>query len=312
MLDPSLRSGRLSQKGLLRSLGFGWALLAFLVLVAAGAQAKEVPYLAGRVNDLANLLPPDAEARVEQSLEALENATGTQVVVLTVPSLEGDPLEDYTLRVAETWKLGRGDFDDGALFFIARDDRKLRLEVGYGLEPTLPDLKSRRILDEIVLPKFRGGDFGGGIEAGVETIAGIVSGESDLPPPSRGSGSGSDRSAPIFFLIIAMFFAQMLGAFPKKVAWALYLLGAPLGWMVASFFFGSAVGIFFLLAWLILFPVLRLFSSRRPPGSSGHGRGPFGGSVLGSGGGWSSGGGFGGGFSGGGGGFGGGGASSGW
>ena len=290
--------------------------LVTLLALGAAVQAKDVPYLSGRVNDLADLLPPDAEARVEQSLAALEKGTGTQVVVLTVPSLEGDPLEDYTQRVAQTWKLGRGEFDDGALFFVARDDRKLRLEVGYGLEPTLPDLKSRRILDEIVLPRFRTGDFGGGIEAGVETIAGIVSGESDLPPPSRRPRGGARSPSAVFLWILGIFALNALGAGRGKAVWIAYLVGAPLWWLVPAWIFGGRIALFFLLGWLVLFPLLRRIAPKRPAGDSGHRHGPFGGWFVGAGGGRSSGGwssgGFSGGFSGGGGGFGGGGASSSW
>jgi len=137
-----------------RFLVFAWACLA-----ASTALALDVPRLTGRVNDYADLLSSDAEIRIEQKLAMLEKDTGAQVAVLTIQSLEAESLEEYSLRVAETWALGRGDQDDGALLLIARNDRKMRLEVGYGLEPTLTDIMSKRILDQVLRPRFRAGDF---------------------------------------------------------------------------------------------------------------------------------------------------------
>jgi uncharacterized protein len=148
------------------------ALLAASLALPAGA--LEVPFLSGRVVDLADMLPPDAEARVQAKLQAFEEKTGTQVAVLTVASLEGDSLEDFSMRVVETWKLGRAEADDGALLLIAKNDRKMRIEVGYGLEAKLTDLVSGRILDNLVRPKFRGGDFAGGVETGVDAILGTA------------------------------------------------------------------------------------------------------------------------------------------
>ena len=113
----------------------------------------------------------------------MEADTGTQVAVLTIDSLEGEQLEEYSLRVAETWALGRKGQDDGALLLIVKNDRKMRLEVGYGLEPTLSDVMSRRILDQILRPRFRAGDFDAGVSAAIDAIDGLVRGTSTLPPP---------------------------------------------------------------------------------------------------------------------------------
>ena len=122
------------------------ARLAFATLLLSSlsitALALDVPKLSGRVNDYADLISPAAEARIEHTLEALEQDEGAQLVVLTIDSLEGEQLEEYSLRVAETWKLGRAEQDDGALLLIAKNDRKMRLEVGYGLEPVLSDVMS--------------------------------------------------------------------------------------------------------------------------------------------------------------------------
>ena len=144
--------------------------VACVVVAARAAHALDVPYLSGRVVDTADLLPPADEQRIAARLETLERETGAQVVVLTVPTLGGNPLEDYALKVAETWKLGRKGVDDGVVFLVARDEHALRLEVGYGLEGKLPDITGKRILDELVVPRFRQGDFAGGVEAGIDAI----------------------------------------------------------------------------------------------------------------------------------------------
>ena len=240
-------------------------------------------------------------------------------------SLEDEVLEDYSLRVAETWKLGRGKFDDGALLLIARDDRKMRLEVGYGLEGTIPDAYSKRILDGVLQPRFRSGDFDGGVEAAVDAIAGLVRGDESLPPPTSqpttpGSSGGSSGTIPfLFFLVpVGMFSLQALGA-RGGAAWFLYFFLMPFWLIFPLSMFGAPAGYIPLVLWIVGFPILRkLFGGGGGPPQGGartrSGGGPI---FIPGGGGWSSsrggwGGGFGGGFSGGGGGFGGGGASGSW
>ncbi|HEY9420576.1 MAG TPA: TPM domain-containing protein, partial [Thermoanaerobaculia bacterium] len=165
-----------------------------LLLVPHWGAAKEVPFLAGRVNDQANLLSPEQRQRIEQKLAGLEQRTTHQVVVLTVDSLEGDPIEDYANRVAETWKLGTAEKDNGALLLVASGDRKMRIEVGYGLEPDLTDLQTNVIQNDVIIPYFRRGDFGGGIEAGVDAMIGAIQGDEVAPaapaprPPGRRGG----------------------------------------------------------------------------------------------------------------------------
>lgn len=150
-----------------------------LLLVALAFQ--QVPFLSGPVVDQADMLSKGARTRIETVLQDFEQETGSQVVVLTVPSLEGTPIEAFALRVAETWQLGREGVDDGVLFLIAREERRMRLEVGYGLEGALPDAVARRILDRVVTPAFRAGDFDGGVEAGVAAILARVRGEVPAP-----------------------------------------------------------------------------------------------------------------------------------
>lgn len=298
------------------------ALFALAVTAVAPAAALEVPYLSGRVVDLADLIPPDEEARIEAALEAIETAHGSQVAVLTIPSLEGEVLEDYSLRVVETWKLGRGDVDDGALLLIARDDRKMRFEVGYGLEPTLTDARTRRILDDVLRPRFRAGDFAGGIREAVNKTADLIAGDDTLPPPST-DGNNDFAELPFvgklgvfaFFLLIVGIFS-MLALFTEGCAgWFLYFFLMPFWGTFPVAIWGLPFGAVFPVAWIVLFPILRLLIHHaNPKGRLGRVRKwskPYIASSTRS---WSSGGGgfSGGGFSGGGGSFGGGGSSSSW
>lgn len=292
------------------------AWLGLLLVVCAGF-ALEVPYLSGRVNDLAGLLDEATRERLEQKLARLEQATGAQVVVLIIPSLEGESLEEFSHRVASTWQLGQKGKDNGVLFLIAINDRKMRLEVGYGLEAVLPDATCRRILDNLVRPRFRAGDFGGGVEAGVEALAKALQGQA-LPEeaqksPKRGGGGelgffGTLLFLGVFLIVVGMF--SLLALFGSGCqSWFLYLFLLPF-WTAFPMALHPTVGLFTGLSWLVLFPILKGVLSKTPwgkafrkahPGlvrmAASPSRGGF----------WS-----GGGFSGGGGSFGGGGASSSW
>jgi uncharacterized protein len=294
--------------------------VALVALLAPSTGALEVPFLAGRVNDLAGALSPAARERIEAHLRDLESRTGAQVAVLVIPSLEGESLEPFSVRVAQTWKLGRKGVDDGVLFLVAKNDRKMRIEVGYGLESTLTDARSRAILDERVRPRFRANDFDGGIGAGVDAIAALIEGK----PLARSTAArprgrrGSDLLPRLFTAVI---FTAVIGVHslvailtPHAMGWFLYVFLMPFYAMFPSFIFPPYGGIVACGAWILLFPILRHrlkpwskeFKARHPTlvGFSG------GGGRSSSGGGWSSGGS--GGFSGGGGSFGGGGASSSW
>jgi uncharacterized protein len=311
------------------------ALLATTLLALPGslpaAAAPEVPYLSGRVVDLADLLPAAAEQSIAGQLEQLERDTGAQVVVLTAPSLGGEPIEDYAVRVAETWRLGREGIDDGVLLVVAPNERALRIEVGYGLESKLTDITSKRILDERVVPRLREGDMAGGVAAGVDAIAIAVRGGDPLPAPRPAEGLGAISNAGrlgiaagllgvmVPFLISAIVVRGASGWF----VWALtlpFLTAIPLGMFGAR---GLLVPLIWVAVSLPLRLVLQLtgrgrrWAEKRSKGwqwTAGSGR-PVGGGWGGGFGGGFRGGGFGGGgggFRGGGGGFGGGGASSRW
>ncbi len=301
----------------------GLALL-FLVAALGGAalplSALDVPFLAGRVNDQANLMSADVKQRTEQKLAAFEQKTGAQVVVLTLPGLEGEAVEDYTQRVAQAWKLGQKGKNNGVLFLVARDDRKMRIEVGYGLEPELTDLESGRILSDVVAPYFRNGDFGGGIEHGVDSILGSLEGQEVAPAPLAGGQTEMPVGSRVLF---GLFVFGILGVFSMTAlaskgfqSWFLYLFLIPF-YAIFPTILLPTLGVWAAGIWIVLFPILKLLLPRLgvkfPASLSGGGGGPFfGGGWGGGGGGGSWGGGGGGGFSGGGGSFGGGGSSGSW
>lgn len=153
-------------------------LIVLLLLgLALPAAALDVPPPSGYVTDLAGMLSAATEQRLERALRSFEESDSTQIAVLTIPTLEGEVLEEYSLRVAETWGIGQKEHDNGALLLVARDDRKIRIEVGYGLEGRLTDLLAGRIIDNEITPRFRQKDFDGGITAGVGAMAQAVRGE---------------------------------------------------------------------------------------------------------------------------------------
>lgn len=151
--------------------------LALCLLLPLQATALDVPPLAGHVNDRAGLLAPGTKQKMERFLTDFERSDSTQIVVLTIPTLEGEALSDYSMKVAEAWGIGQEGKDNGALLLVAKDERKIRIEVGYGLEGRLTDLMSGRIVDREISPRFKAGDFDGGIIAGVVAMAEAVRGE---------------------------------------------------------------------------------------------------------------------------------------
>lgn len=280
-------------------------LLAWMLCWAAVAVADvAVPPLTGRVVDQTGTLTSEQIATLDGTLQSFEQRKGSQIAVLIVPTTEPETIEQFSIRVAEAWKIGRKKVDDGAILVVAKDDRRLRIEVGYGLEGALTDVTSKRIIDEIITPKFRDGDFAGGISAGVDRMIGVIDGE-PLPEPKRQQQSGSifdnlESVGPVAFFAVLVFggifrtmFGRLLGAAVTGglVGLAIWLLA---GTLAIAAIIGVIAFVFTLVGDTVV--------------SSGGGRGGWSG---GSGGGWS-GGSSGGGFSGGGGSFGGGGASGRW
>jgi uncharacterized protein len=264
-----------------------------------------VPPLSGRVVDQTATLDSDEIAKLTQTLKDFEAKKGSQIAVLIVPTTQPEAIEQYSIRVAEAWKIGRKKIDDGAILVVAKNDHKLRIEIGYGLEGALTDVTAHRIIDEIITPKFRSGDFAGGISSGVDQIIHVVDGE-PLPEPQR-PRSGStplNQVDPTFLIFGVIILSGILRGILGRLLGALAAGGvvAAVIWFVA----GSLVlsGILGLVAFLFTMFI------DSTAASSGFGRGRGGG--FGGGGSFSTPSGDSGGFRGGGGSFGGGGASGSW
>lgn len=296
-------SCRLPQ-AILRALALVLAFAAAWLSLPARAEVA-VPPLEARVTDLTGTLSADQRQALESRLAGFEQAKGSQIAVLIVPTTQPETVEEYGIRVADQWKLGRKGVDDGAILIVAKDDHRLRIEVGYGLEGALNDASCQRIISEIISPQFKQGRYYEGIDAGIDRMISVVNGE-PLPPPPRGtahSNNGDDNGGGLIVgILFAAFFAghmlrRLFGALPASL-----IIGGLAGFlalaMMGSLLVAIIAGIFSALAAFVLYSAGPGFG-----GGGGWGGGGFGGG----------GGGFGGGgFSGGGGGFGGGGSSGNW
>jgi len=280
--------------------------LASLAALAVSADVA-VPPLAARVMDLTGTLSGGAINRIETKLANLEASKGSQIAVLIVPTTAPEDIEQFGIRVADQWKLGRKTVEDGAILLIAKDDRRVRIEVGNGLEGALPDATANRIIDETVTPHFKQGDYDGGVEAGIDQMISVVNGE-PLPVPDRKwEHHGSlGNILPVLLIgvvvvsgVLRAMFGRLFGSLATGglaggIAWLLsHFLAVGLGAGVVAFLFAGLLG-----------------STRGWAAGGGGWGGGFGGGLGGGFGG--GGGGGGGGFSGGGGGFSGGGASGSW
>lgn len=257
-----------------------------------------VPSPGGYVTDLTATLTAEQRSGLERTLRAFEERKGSQVAVLIVPTTAPEPIEQFAMRVAERWKPGRKNVDDGAILVVAKDDRALRIEVGYGLEGALTDAACKRIVSEVMVPRFREGDFGGGITAGIDGILRVIEGEKLPEPRGRGKPAGGRM---VTALPAVMFLSIVAGSILRGVLGR--LPGALLAGGVVSVIVWTAVGV--AAAALIVGILVFLLTLLGGLGGGGFGGRGFGGGF--------GGGGFGGGgFSGGGGSFGGGGASGRW
>ncbi len=181
--------------------------LFFLMLLAAlpcsNLWAIPVPALSGRVNDYGAMISAQARAAIEAKLKQFEATESTQIVILTVPSLEGDPIEDFSIRVADAWKIGHKGSDNGVLLIVSRDDRKVRIEVGYGLEGKLTDLLSGRIIRDEISPAFKAGQFDAGFVRAVDVLIAVAQGEYKAKPQAK---RGSKPSMPLLAIILLLFY----------------------------------------------------------------------------------------------------------
>ncbi|MCL7488968.1 MAG: TPM domain-containing protein [Desulfobulbaceae bacterium] len=289
---------------------FCFALIALLVFGgAATAAGREVPAYQGYVNDYASMMSGEVRTKLERALQSFDFSDSTQVAILTIDSLDGDPIEDFSIRVVDQWKIGQQGKDNGVLFLAVKNDRKMRIEVGRGLEHVLTDLAAGRIIDSVVAPRFKAGNFDQGFEAGALAIIKTTRGEY-TPQAGGRPGQGGGQPPPLFkYLFFGLAFIAFLGSNSRPLGVAAGSFLVPL-----IFFLGLPAGVMGWSLLLMLIPLGGLGGLLLPLLLSGmmtHGRG---------GGYYTSGGGFGGGFGSsgggfggfGGGGFGGGGASGGW
>jgi uncharacterized protein len=290
----------------------GALLLACVAWLGVAAADVPVPPLKARVTDLTSTLSAQQRSALEQTLAEFESRKGAQLAVLVVPTTQPETVEQYAVRVQESWKLGRKGVDDGVLLLVAKNDRRLKIEVGYGLEGVLPDAIAKRIIEEDIAPRFRDGDFYGGIRAGTDRLMRVIEGEALPPPRARAPSSGNGASPGLLqWLFTAFFIAVVAAPIVSRLFGRLFgsgiaggLLGA-FAWVIAgSLALGVGVGV---IAFIVML-IVSLSPARASGWSSGGG---FGGGGFG-GGGFGGGGFGGGGFSGGGGGSGGGGASGSW
>lgn len=273
-----------------------FAAVAFLLLFASNAYAAlaTIPALQARVTDLTQTLNAEQQAALEAKLAAFEQVSGSQIAVLMVASTQPEAIEQYSIRVVDSWKLGREKQDDGVLLLVAKDDRKVRIEVGYGLEGAIPDVIAKRIITEIITPQFRQGDFYGGITQATEQLMRLIKGEQLPAPQTKTSGQ-----AELFDLLPGLFVAALvLGGIMRAI------FGKFLGGLVNSgivgviiWLLGGGLVLVLLLALIVFFLTFAGASNLVSMGGMGGMGGGYGRS---------------GGWSGGGGGFGGGGASGSW
>lgn len=238
-----------------------------LLLFLAGAKAQvQVPELTRPVTDLTNTLSVQQASQLEHKIKAFEASHGSQLAVLIIDSTQPEDIAQFGIRVADAWKIGREQEDDGVILIIAKADRRLRIEVGYGLEGAIPDAVAKRIIEDFIKPHFRKGDFYAGIAEGIDRLMALIEGE-QLPPPAKAKSVPQDGSL-VMVLVIAIVIGNLLAV----------LAGRPLSALLSAA--GAFVAGMFLLAlpWLMaLFVGLMVFfmvvarSSRTSRWSAGRG-----------------------------------------
>ncbi|WP_394751737.1 TPM domain-containing protein [Crenothrix sp.] len=276
---------------------YGLSLLLLLFISTVWAEIA-VPKLSQRVTDLTGTLSTAQIAGLDEKLAALETQKGSQIAVLIIPTTQPQDIAEYGIQVADLWRIGRKNIDDGLILIVAKDDRKLRIEVGRGLEGVIPDVIAKRIISDVITPYFKAGDFVGGIDAGVSQLIKLIEGEELPAPKAQANGQQGGEGGYLFILIAGLFAGSVLSA----------IFGRVMGGTIAGLGSAALVALLFGLGIAAVIVGIMVFFM------IGVGR---------NGGGWSNGGGFGGGggwgggssggsWGGGGGGFGGGGASGSW
>src|SRR5262249_43035871 len=220
-----------------------WLLFFLLLSINSFYPALDVPPLRACVNDLAKILTAEKTQQLEERLRQFERETSHQIAVLTIPSLEGEPIENFGIRVAEEWQIGQKGAANGVILIVAQKERKIRIEVGRGLEGILPDVIASQIIREVIAPRYREGDYSGGIEAGIDSILKVTRGEVISKP----SQTRARRNTPVAgmnvvgMLIKAALFAGLVGISQRTVlrggfggAISAGGIGVPAGWWLGS------------------------------------------------------------------------------
>ena len=214
---------------------------AVILLTVSLAHALDVPPLKGRVNDYANMISPQVRSQLENELKNFEQTDSTQIVIVTVNSLEGDSIEDFSIRVAESWKIGQKGKDNGAILLVSKNDRKTRIEVGRGLEGKLTDLVSGRIIQLVINPQFKRGDFDAGFQAGVRAMIDATRGEfkADKAAPRAIKNRGLSSALP--FLVFGAIFLLILGRISRFLGGGAGLIGFGALGMILGFSLVTAI-----------------------------------------------------------------------
>ena len=274
-------------------------LILFLVgFFASSVQAElvAIPPLQTRVTDLTQTLSVDQKNQLEAKLTAFEQQKGSQIAVLLVPTTQPEDIAQYSIRAVDAWKLGRAKQDDGILIVVAKNDHKMRIEVGYGLEGAIPDLTAKRIISEIMAPEFKRGDFYSGVDHAVDKLMGLVNGE-QLPAPVSQPSKGKSIESMLPFLLVG---GLVLGGILRSI-FGSFFGGALTGGAIGALAWILGGGLLLAIIFGIIAFIISLFGGAGLGQLGGLGGGGFGGGSGGSDP-----------FSGGGGGFGGGGASGDW
>jgi len=255
-------------------------LLISLLATVKVARGADIPYLTGRVNDHAGILSEHTRTELSEMLKAHEERTTNQVVILTMASLHGESIEDYSNKVFNEWKLGQGDKDNGILIIVVPDERQMRIEVGYGLEGVMPDILAGRIIREIMTPRFREGDFDGGINEGALAVLTVLEGQ-ELPVTAD-SGESSDSSLSDFsdlggsdmswtmrillgafiFGIIGLF--TIVGIVTPGIGWFLYLFLIPFWATFPIIVVGTKGTLVIFLIYIVGYPIVKLYLRTTP------------------------------------------------
>ena len=254
-------------------LWLGWAGL-------SAADDAAVPYLSGRVVDQAEILTAPARERIDNMLQAHEQATGNQIAILTINGIGAEGIEDFAVRVFETWKLGSGEKDNGVLIVVAPQEHRMRIEVGYGLEDKLTDVAADRIIRNLMTPRFREGNYDVGVEAGATAVVQVLEGglpttpDAEWAAPAKLGAGFHVEPAPMPLaerILISLFVFGIIGLFtfiglvtPGGMGWFMYVFLIPFWSMFPMAIFGSHAALFIIGTYALLYPIARIVISRMP------------------------------------------------